>query len=166
MPLGTEPLPDHDLQFAAFLAAGEASVRQLLRRLGAAPADADDLLQETLTKVWRLRHSFDPAGNGRAWLLQAAFRCFCDHRQRQRRQPPGDRLDTALVAPTPGCPVELRDELQHRLQPLSPIERALVVGFHAHGRSLQELAREHGLPLNTVKSHLHRARRRLQEERP
>lgn len=166
MPLGTQPLPDHDLEFAAFLAAGEASVRQLLRRLGASDADVDDVLQETLTKVWRLRRSFDPDGNGRAWLLQAAFRCFCDHRRRQRRQLPGASFDGPLTAPTHGCPVELRDELEHRLEPLSPIERTLLIGFHGQGRSLQELARVHGMPLNTVKSHLHRARRRLQEERP
>lgn len=166
MPLGTQPLRDVDTEFAALLADHEPSLRQLLRRLCGSAADADDVLQETLAKVWRLRRSYDPAGNGAAWLLQAAFRCYCDHRRRQRRQPRTDAGPDTIPAPARACASELRDELQHRLLPLSPIERALLLGFHAHGRSLQDLALEHGMPLNTIKSHLHRARQRLQENEP
>lgn len=165
MPTGTEPETDADAAFAAFLARSEPALRGFLRRLCGSGSDADDVLQETLAKVWRLRKGFDPRGNGTAWLLQAAFRCFCDHRAR-RTQPQGhgDGVDN-LAAPPQPCPTELRDEVERRLAPLSPLERALLLGFHAHGRSLKDLAAEHGLPLNTVKSHLHRARRRLQEER-
>lgn len=165
MPTGTEPETDADAHFAAFLARSEPALRGFLRRLCGSETDADDVHQETLAKVWRLRSGFDPAGNGTAWLLQAAFRCFCDHRARRaRRRPHGDGVD-ALAAPPEPCAAELRDEVERRLAPLSPLERALLLGFHAHGRSLKDLAGEHGLPLNTVKSHLHRARRRLQEDR-
>jgi len=166
MPTRTEPGCDVDADFAAFLAQNEAAARQLLRRLCTSPADADDVLQETLAKVWRLRAGFDPTGNGTAWLLQAAFRCFCDHRRRQRQLPHTAAADDGIAAPPRACRSELRDELRHRLAPLSAIERELLLGFHAHGRSLHELAHEHALPLNTVKSHLHRARRRLQEHAP
>jgi len=62
------------------------------------------------------------------------------------------------------CSLELRDEVRHRLAACSPLERELLLGFHAHGQSLRDLAARHGLPLNTVKSHLHRARTRLQRE--
>lgn len=163
MPTSTEPGRCMDADFAAFLAANEMIVRQLLRRLCGSAADADDVLQETLAKVWRLRDSFDPTGNGTAWLLQAAFRCFCDHRRRQQQHPGTATIGDTIPAPPQACVSELRDEVQYRLLPLSPIERALLLGFHAQGLSLQELAREHCMPVNTVKSHLHRARRRLQE---
>ncbi|MEO6596983.1 MAG: RNA polymerase sigma factor [Planctomycetota bacterium] len=155
--------PASDATFAAFLQRVEPAVRQFLRRL-CAPGDAEDVLQETLAKVWRLRGSFDARQNGDAWLMQAAFRCFCDHRRRAQRRPPTHGEPESTPAPAAPCPTELRDELQHRLAGLPPLERDLLLGFHAHGRSLRELAALHGLPLNTIKSHLHRARQRLHEE--
>ncbi len=149
-----------DAAFAAFLQAQHARLLQFLRRL--CGTDAEDVLQETLAKVWRLRHGFDAAQNGEAWLLQAAFRTFCDHRARGRRAPPTLSADADPPAPAHACPIELRDEVSRCLRGLPPIERDLLLGFHAHGLSLRELAERHHLPLNTVKSHLHRARQRLQ----
>ncbi len=159
------PRPIDDATFTTFLQASMPAVRQFLRRLCACEADADDVLQETLAKVWRLRASFDARQNCASWLMQAAFRCFCDHRQRPRsREPAGDAA--ATPAPATPCATELRDELHHRLLLLSPLERALLLGFHGDGRSLRELAAQHGLPVNTVKSHLHRARLRLARSKP
>jgi RNA polymerase sigma-70 factor (ECF subfamily) len=152
-----------DAEFAAFLQSAEPAARQFLRRLCASVADADDVLQETMAKVWRLRASFDGRQNGEAWLLQAAFRCFCDHRRHQQRQPRTNGPAEPLPALDPVSASEIRDELQHHLAVLPPLERDLLLGFHQRGRSLRELAAEHGLPINTVKSHLHRARQRLQQ---
>jgi RNA polymerase sigma-70 factor (ECF subfamily) len=158
---GAVHLPTDETAFATFLRETQGRALALLRRLCASEADAEDVLQETLAKVWRLRAGFDARRNGEAWLLQAAFRCFCDHRQRHLRQPRtvagGDE-----AAPARACALELRDEVRHRLAALAPLERELLIGFHAHGHSLRDLAARHGLPLNTVKSHLHRARVRLQ----
>jgi RNA polymerase sigma-70 factor (ECF subfamily) len=154
-----------DATFAAFLQAAQPRVLQFLARV--CPGDAEDVLQETLAKVWRLRASFDPSQNGEAWLLQAAFRSFCDHRARTRRQAVlvDDKAVAELEAPRIACGLELRDEVESRLQSLPPLERVLLVAFHGHGRSLKDLAARHGLPLNTIKSHLHRARARLAERR-
>lgn len=154
-----QPLTDE--AFAAFLQQELPELRAFVRRLCPAPADADDVVQETMAKVWRLRAGFDATRNGRAWLQQAAFRCFCDHRRRRAGAPPA--IDVADVPAAPvACSHELADELQLRLQRVSELERALLLGFHRDGRSLRELAERHGLPVNTVKSQLHRARLRLQ----
>ncbi|HEX6810678.1 MAG TPA: RNA polymerase sigma factor [Planctomycetota bacterium] len=160
---GSVHLPTDETAFATFLHATQGRVLALLRRLCASEADADDVLQETLAKAWRLRAAFDARRNGEAWLLQAAFRCFCDHRERRRKQPPTIAGDDA-EAPVSACALELRDEVRHRLAALAPIERDLLLGFHVHDLSLRDLAARYGLPLNTVKSHLHRARTRLQRE--
>lgn len=151
-----------DRAFVLLLEQQRAHVLAFLRRLAA--GDAEDLLQETYTKVWRLRGGFDPAGNGAAWLLQAAFRTFCDQRSRRLRQPATRDAEGDHPAPVAVCRLEVRDELAHRLAALPPLERELLLGFHVHERSLRELAAQHGLPLNTVKSHLHRARRQLREQ--
>ena len=162
MPSGAPSTTD-DQAFSAFLREQTPALRAFVRRLCGHEADADDVLQEALAKVWRLRASFDGERNGRAWLQRAAFRVFCDHHERRRRQPrPADDLG-ARPAPSTPCPTELRDELQHRLAALPDLERELLLGFHRDQLSLRELADRHGLPLNTVKSRLHRARRRLGE---
>jgi RNA polymerase sigma-70 factor (ECF subfamily) len=155
------PGPTDDAEFTAFLQRAMPAVRRFVLRLCGRDADADDVLQDTLAKAWRHRSGFDARQNGEAWLMQAAFRCFCDQRRRQRTAPatPGDA--PPLAAPAAPCAVELRDELRQRLQHLEPLAQALLVGFHGEGRSLKELAARHDLPLNTVKSHLHRARLRL-----
>ena len=150
-----------DTLFAAFLQQQIPELRVFVRRLCREPADVDDILQETLAKVWRLRGGFDATQNGRAWLQRAAFRCFCDHRRRRDAAPePLDAAATPAVARADAH--ELADELQHRLQRVTALERALLLGFHRDGHSLRELADRHGLPVNTVKSQLHRARLRLQ----
>lgn len=153
--------PPTDEAFAAFLQQALPELRAFVRRLCHDAADADDVVQETLAKVWRLRGGFDAAQNGRAWLQQAAFRCFCDHRRRRAEAPPAIDAETVPAAPTADAH-ELADELRQRLQRVPALERALLLGFHRDGHSLRELADRHGLPVNTVKSHLHRARLRLQ----
>ncbi|MCA8966175.1 MAG: RNA polymerase sigma factor [Planctomycetes bacterium] len=159
-PLTLPPLADE--AFAAQLDAARPAVLRLLRRLCGAELDAEDVLQETFAKVWRLRSGFEPGGNLQGWLSQAAFRTFCDARARQLRQPSASTPDLAAApAPERPCDVELRDEVRHHLDLLPPLERELLLGFHVHGRSLRELAAAHALPLNTIKSHLHRARQRL-----
>ena len=148
-----------DATFAGILEHHRARVLQFLLRLCA--HEAEDLLQETLAKVWRLRRSFCSNGNAEAWLLQAAFRTFCDHRARLARRPTRNGDVDGIAAPRPACHLELRDEVEARLQTLSPLERELLIAFHRDGQTLKDLAARHALPLNTVKSHLHRARARL-----
>lgn len=166
MALRPMPTEAFETRFAALLQQHHERLLGFLRRLCGADADAEDVLQETLAKVWRLRASFDPDGNAEGWLLQAAFRTFCDHRARRRRAVPGSVNGSAtepdaLPAPSAPCPVELRDEVVRTLAALPPIERELLLGFHRDGLSLRELAERHALPVNTVKSHLHRSRARL-----
>jgi len=162
MALHPMPTEAFETRFAALLQQHRERLLGFLRRLCGANADAEDVLQETLAKVWRLRVSFDPDGNAEGWLLQAAFRAFCDHRARRRRAVPGSATEPdALPAPSAPCPVELRDEVARSLAALPAIERDLLLGFHRDGLSLRELAERHALPVNTVKSHLHRARQRL-----
>jgi len=151
-----------DDAFSAFLQQSQPAVRAFVRRLCGGAHDVDDIVQETFAKVWRLRRGFDPARNGLAWLRQAAFRSFCDHRERARRTPEPRPDVHGEASPERPCASELRDELQHRLGALPTIERELLLGFHRDGLSLRELATRHALPVNTVKSHLHRARRRMQ----
>jgi len=163
MVLGAVSRSTDEAAFTALLQQQRPRLLRVLERL--CGADADDVLQETFTKVWKLRHGFDATRNGPAWLLQAALHALQDHRARRRREP---RMPERPVEPTAACTtraVEVREEVARCLAVLQPLERDLLVSFHADGVSLRELAERHRLPLNTVKSHLHRARARLAAHR-
>jgi len=178
MPSGTVA-PIDDVNFTALLHQATPKLHSFVRRLVGNAADADDVLQEALGRAWRLRHSFDAGhdnasddnssddnvASARAWLQRIAFRVFCDLRAKKKRQPSDSDTIHHYPAPDAPCPTELRDEVAHRLQALPEIERTLLLGFHSRELSLRELAAKHNLPINTIKSHLHRARQRLHSAR-
>ncbi len=162
----THARPDGELptSLEAQLAAQAPALRAYLRRVNASAAsgaELDDLVQESLVRALRYSKSYDSSRPLGAWLRTVALRVLLDQRARVRRAPQREGLEDS-AAPT-DTRVEHRDELGHLLAPLSALERELIVRFHSRGESIRELARSLGLPEGTVKSHLHRARRKLAE---
>lgn len=132
-----------------------------LRKLAGAQ-DAEDLCQDCLFRALRSRHSFDAnKGSLQNWMMKTAFRTFLDHKHRLGRQPSGlGAGDVRVRAPREGSAAE-REELQHLLARLSDTERVVLIRFHQARESIAEIGAALGMPEGTVKSHLHRARRRL-----
>jgi RNA polymerase sigma-70 factor (ECF subfamily) len=130
------------------------------RLLGKSDADADDVAQETLSRAWRYRKTFDAGKELGPWLRAAALRVFLDHRERSAKAPAA--LEADPVAPARDH-VASRDTLAHWLAVLSPVERDVILGFHRMQESVTEIATRLSMPEGTVKSHLHRARRKLAE---
>lgn len=139
------------------------ALRDYVRRLasGTRGVDVEDLLQESVARALRYRASFD---GGRAlgpWLRAVALRVVLDRRSRgaRRVQPLSEDVpDSGACATTRH---DDRDELSQTLSVLSEVERVVLVRFHARGESVREIATSLGMPEGTVKSHLHRARRRI-----
>ena len=147
------------------------AVRGFLRRLatGRPDLDIEDLLQETMLRAWKYQSSFDPGREARAWLQSVAFRVFLDARERARRgpRPLGDQeVEADAASPGGAAPrtaVVDAEALERLLGALPERDRAVLHGFHVEGRSVRELATVHDVAEGTVKSWLHRARRRLAE---
>jgi RNA polymerase sigma-70 factor (ECF subfamily) len=151
---GSEPLDDRLRAEAPRL---RAFVASLLGRTG---ADADDVAQEALTRAWRYRRAFDGRRELGPWLRTAALRVFLDHRERLQRAP--ETLESEPAAPERDLLVS-REEIDRLLEPLSSVERDVVLRFHRRCESIAEIASRLRMPEGTVKSHLHRARRKLAE---
>lgn len=137
---------------------------RFLARLSGGKSEAEDLLQDVIERALRYRDSFDARRSAGGWLRRIAFRVFVDRRTRRAREPEGigDAIETVESrASGQTAEVEVREELERLLAPLSDSEREIVLRFHARGESLLEVAHAMRLPLGTVKSHLHRARRRM-----
>ncbi|MEM6992677.1 MAG: sigma-70 family RNA polymerase sigma factor [Myxococcota bacterium] len=141
-------------------------VARFLLRLGANGQDVPDLLQEVFLVAHR-RGGFIP---GRAkpttWLAEISFRVLSDRRKKIRRKLEDADTDTVAIAPsgrsTPGDDAEKRQALarvQEALDLLTPEKRAVFVLFELEGESCEAIANGLGIPVGTVYSRLHSARK-------
>jgi RNA polymerase sigma-70 factor (ECF subfamily) len=150
----------------ARLVAELPDLRAFVRRLaggGAAGPDVEDFVQEVVARALRYRAAFDAERALGPWLRTTALRVFIDHRARGANSPQaldarGDEIEAREVG---GERLEQREELSAMLEHLDATEREALVRFHARGQSVREIAAALRLPEGTVKSHLHRARRKL-----
>lgn len=135
-------------------------------------AEAEDLAQEVALRALRHRDSFDPQRALWPWLKRLARNVRADHFRRAAREEQrlaGEELPAGVEAQTTSrrvahtAALEARDELTRALTRLSPLERDILLRFHERGDSIAAISQALGHPEGTIKSHLHRARRRLAE---
>ena len=126
-------------------------------------SDADDLVQDALTKAWTHRDKFEVGSNLRAWLFTILRNTFYTNAVRRRREvadPDGKHAATLQAAPTQDWSVALRG-LQSALQKLPDEHREALILVGAAGLTYEEAAEICGCALGTIKSRVNRARTRL-----
>lgn len=148
---GHEAEPD----FATWVGPHLLAARRLAARL--APGDADDVLQDALTRAWRRRSTYDPdRGTVRAWLCGiVADQC----RQRRRR----DRDDALATLPPAVRDDAAAIDVELAIRRLSPRQRQVVELYYFVGLPVAEVASALGIGEGTVKSTLADARERLRD---
>jgi len=139
-------------------------------RLTRSRVDADDLLQEAMTRAWTFWDRFETGTNARAWMHRILRNTFINGYRRRRRE--REVLREAETEPNRGtlgtgpavvAPDGFGDEVEAALDGLSEDFRAVVDLVDVEGLSYQEAADRLSIPVGTVMSRLHRARRALQE---
>lgn len=147
----------------------------LLLRMVRQPALAEDLAQETLIKAYRAIGTFDRNRQFSSWLFKIAHNTAIDHLRKHRpsevplESDDGERLDplALLAAPESQSPEarargrDLAEALQEALSALRPDYREAVLLRFQQGLAYDEIAEVLELPLGTVKTHLHRARKQM-----
>lgn len=159
----TPASPDVDADFRVGLVEAIPYVRAFSRTLCGARAAADDLAQETLTKAWAARNSFQPGTNLKAWLFMIARNQFYSEKRRAWRNVAWDQdlADARLIAPAnQGFQVDLTD-LRRALTKITPEQREALTLVGAGGLSYEEAAVVCGCAIGTVKSRVARARQAL-----
>ncbi len=139
------------------------SLRAFAFTLSRNAADADDLVQETLTKAWAHRTRFEPGSNLRAWLFTILRNSWYTGAAKRRREVLDEegRYAAGLTAePSQEWTAELTS-LRAALNALPPEHREAVVMVGAVGLSYKEAADIAGCAVGTIKSRVNRARRRL-----
>ncbi len=161
MPQACKP-SDPDL--ASLLQAEHARLRAFILRLCRNRQQVEDLAQETLARAWQYRDSYQGEKAIGPWLQRIAFRCFLDARRLAGREPQSASSDPNGYEDRRTCPPERSLEIRQALEQLSERERSFILRFHRDGESIKEIADSKGLPVGTVKSILHRSRRKLAQE--
>jgi len=161
--------PPHDLDesgFRARLLDALPALRGYVVVLAARSRTAlepDDVLQDVAARALRYQHAHDGERALLPWLRRTALNLVLDAQQRAARRPlPLDAGAEPAAEPSPDAGAQ-REELERLLARLEPLPRELLLRFHRDGQSVAEIAAALALPEGTVKSHLHRARRRLRE---
>jgi RNA polymerase sigma factor (sigma-70 family) len=126
--------------------------------------EAEEVLQETYTTVWRRAASFDAAkASAITWLITLSRNKAIDRLRQHREELLDDpsRLDEAVdEQPTPATDAETSQEyrrLQRCLDELEPQQRDSVREAFFTGATYNELATRCMVPLGTMKSWIRRS---------
>lgn len=139
-----------------------------LRRVGRA-ADAADVVAETFLVAWRRLDEVPTGDAARLWLYGVARRQLANQRRGDlRRSALADRLREELVSSAAEATEHTQADgvaaVSAALGRLSEEDRELLTLSSWEGLSPRELAVVLGIPAVTLRSRLHRARRRLRAE--
>lgn len=137
--------------------------------------DANDLLQETYLKAFRFFDKFEKGTNCKAWLFSIMKNTFINTYRKQSKEP--DKVDYEDVenfyenikaSSTDDAHLEkeifdnlLDDELSEAISGLPEDFRTVILLCDIEGYSYEEIADFVDIPVGTVRSRLHRARKML-----
>ena len=141
-----------------------------IRALGAPESELEDLAQEVFV-IARRKYGAEELGNPAGWLYRIAWNVVSDYRRRSWwRHLFSRRADVSVedISTTDG-PVEAYDRaerarlLERVLARMSTVRRATFVLFEIEGYTGEEIAALQGIPIKTVWTRLHHARKSFVE---
>jgi RNA polymerase sigma-70 factor (ECF subfamily) len=156
----------------------EKSVYKFAYTLARNYDDAADIAGQVFVRLFENIHTFRNDSHFTSWLFCIVRNVYVDtcirapHRSHlsldEGMELEGDRLVREIVDPSPSPEArsienEKQQVLQKAIRHLPNYQRRMMEMYHAEGRSYEEIARETGLSLGTVKSRLSRARQMLRE---
>jgi RNA polymerase sigma-70 factor (ECF subfamily) len=164
---GSGDVTDPRISFRAIYDTWFEDVARWIRALGGLEADRDDILQEVFLVVRRRLDSFDgrnPAG----WLYRITRRQVRDFRRRtwvkhiftKQRSDDPDILAHGGINPASALEHKEKQRILYSLlENMSEDRRCAFVLFEIEGLSGEEISRIQSVPVNTVWTRLHHARR-------
>jgi RNA polymerase sigma-70 factor (ECF subfamily) len=153
----------------ALIRAHQDALYAFILRMSGRPDVAEDIVQEAFVRVLKNLDRFDSRFRFSTWVFTIAKRLYVNAMQKQR---PAFDTDTVAVqqgrAETPAALTSgqetasnVREVLRVALAGLNERQREIVLLFHQQNWPITDIAEHMKMPEGTVKSHLHRARKRM-----
>ena len=153
----------------ALIRAHQDSLYAFILRMSGRPELAEDIVQEAFVRVLANLSRFDDRFRFSTWLFTIAKRLYMN--AIQKLSPSYDSsvvASRAAVGDGPGRQSAERETMHNvrrllgaALADLAPLQREIMLLFHQQAWAIAEIASHLDLPEGTVKSHLHRGRRRM-----
>ncbi|MGA2450520.1 MAG: sigma-70 family RNA polymerase sigma factor [Polyangiaceae bacterium] len=140
-----------------------------LQRLGVRDADIEDLLQEVFVVVHQRLHTFDGSARMTTWLFGICLRVASAYRRRayrRREQSVAEVPEDAATGESPeeaAATAQARARLRAALDLMDLDKRAIFVMFELDELSCEAIAEMLSIPLGTVYSRLHAARKAFEQ---
>lgn len=162
-------------EFESIVRQHQAMVFRTLARLIRSREHLEDLAQEVFLRLFRGIDHFRGDAVLSTYLYRIILNVARDEWKRQRQEQSNRSLSDAeagwedrLASHVPSAERivsgrELRTQFESVLAELTPVEREVLVLFHQEECTYEHIASVLNLPLGTVRTHLHRGRRKLRE---
>lgn len=147
-------------------------------RLSGNEDDANDLVQDTYLKAYRFLGSYERGSNAKAWLFRILKNSFINNYRKVSKEPSKidyeeaeNFLNTGKASYSDS--IDLRekmfrgligDEVSSALNSLPVDFRAVIILCDVEEFTYEEIAQIIDIPIGTVRSRLHRARKMLREK--
>jgi RNA polymerase sigma-70 factor, ECF subfamily len=132
-------------------------------------SEAEDAVQEVFTRVWLNARRYDATkARGITWLVAIARNHAIDRLRARPATASDDDAVADIADSTPGPEAQVVAKGEARriadcFDLLEPARAAAVRGAYLGGLSYEDLSRDHGVPLNTMRSWLRRGLMKLKE---
>lgn len=157
--------------FEELLTLYEKRVYSHVYRMTGNRADTEDLTQEVFMKIYSTMALIRPDKNVKAWIYTIATNTVYDWLRKKQRAPVSITLDSVDLAEGDTSET-IGDEpayiytgghidLERALMQIKPAYRMVLLLVYTEGLKYEEIAQVLGVPLNTVKTHIRRAKQSL-----
>jgi len=153
----------------------QAFVFRTLARLTGSREHLEDLAQEVFLRLYRGMDSFRGDAKLTTYLYRITLNVAQDEWKRRRKEQAHTSFDdpdenwSDRLAHTSGDAEQFLSRkqgmaaLERAIGELSEIERQVIILFHQEDLPYEKIAEVLSIPLNTVRTHLHRGRKKLKE---
>jgi len=156
--------------FERLYAATRAKLYGVLLRILGKPELAEEVMQETYLKVWKMAHTFDPTlASPITWMVAMARNRAIDIVRRRGEVFIEDEPEAQNVAAEQAPPLarrEMTEELKRLLAclgKLDPEKQRIVLLAYYSGWSREQLSTKLDIPVNTIKTWLRRSLLEIRE---
>ena len=126
--------------------------------------DAEDITFETFIKCFKSLASFDPSKPFTTWLFTIAHNQTMDHfRKHKIAFEYCDEFHSSSDDLVEKYEKKRKiEQIDRAISQLPPLDRELIILFHKEENTYQEISEIMSIPVTTIKTRLHRARKKLQ----